>query len=141
MEFRWPTRASKSPAVRTARICAGRCATHCFWSVGTISQLNAINLPRAQEIGVDLRALGFALFVSVITGLVMGLVPALQISRPDLNDTLKEGARGSAAGRRSQVCGALIASEVALSLVLLIGAGLLLNSFVRISFLPPVINP
>ena len=71
----------------------------------------------------------------------MGLVPALQISRPDLNDTLKEGARGSAAGRRSQVRGALIAAEVALSLVLLIGAGLLLNSFVRISFVPPGINP
>ena len=112
-----------------------------YWSVGTISQLTAINLPRSQEIGVDLRALGFALFVSVLTGMVMGLVPALQISRPDLNDTLKEGARGSAAGRRSQVCGALIASEVALSLVLLIGAGLLLNSFVRISFVPPGIKP
>jgi len=112
-----------------------------YWSVGTIRQLTAINLPRAQEIGVDLPALGFALFVSVITGMVMGLVPALQISRPDLNETLKEGARGWAAGRRNQVRGALIAAEVALSLVLLIGAGLLLNSFVRISFVPPGINP
>ncbi|HEY3132945.1 MAG TPA: ABC transporter permease [Acidobacteriota bacterium] len=111
-----------------------------YWSVGAVSWLTAIQLPRVQEIGVDPRALAFAMSVSIASGLVMGLFPALLVSRPDLNDTLKEGARGSAVGARNRVRGALIAAEVALSLVLLIGAGLLLSSFVRLSFVPPGIN-
>ena len=111
-----------------------------YWGVRVISQLTAIQLPRVHEISVDVRALGFALFVSVASGLVMGLFPAVQASRLDLNDTFKEGARGSAGGAPGRVRGALIAAEVALSLMLLIGAGLLLNSFVRLSFVPPGIN-
>jgi len=112
-----------------------------FWSVGTLTSITAVSLPRAQDVGLDLRVLGFALLVSLVAGVAFGLVPALQPSRPDLNDMLKEGARTSGTGPRNRVRSGLIVSEVALSLVLLIGAGLLLNSFVRLSNVPPGINP
>jgi len=112
-----------------------------FWSVGTLTSITAVSLPRAQDVGLDLRVLGFALLVSLVAGVAFGLVPALQPSRPDLNDMLKEGARTSGTGPRNCVRSGLIVSEVALSLVLLIGAGLLLNSFVRLSNVPPGINP
>jgi predicted permease len=111
-----------------------------IWSVQAVSQLSGISLPRTQEISVDLRALGFALVTSVAAGLIITLLPARQISRSDLNDTLKSWARGSAAGSESRTRGAMIAVEVALSFVLLIAAGLLLNSFVRVSSVPPGIG-
>ena len=110
------------------------------WSVRAVGQLSGISLPRTQEIGVDLRALGFALVASVATGLIITLLPVRQISRFDLNDTLKMGTRGSATASLSRGRGAMIAIEVALSFVLLIGAGLLLNSFVRVSSVPPGIR-
>ena len=112
-----------------------------FWSVNTISHLTALNLPRATEVGLDLRALGFALFVSLVAGLTFGLAPALQASRPNLNDMLKEGARTSGAAPRKWVRGGLIVAEVALSMILLVGAGLLLNSFVRLSNVSSGIDP
>ena len=110
------------------------------WSVGVIKHLSAVNLPRAEEIGVDLRVLGFALCVSLAAGVAFGLVPALQSSRPNLNDMLKEGARSSGAGPRNRFQSGLIVAEVALSLILLVGAGLLLNSFVRLSNIPSGVN-
>src|SRR5260370_22214810 len=69
-----------------------------FCSVRAVNLLAAAVVPRAQELGVDLRALGFALLASAATGLVTGLLPALQVSSLALNDALKEGARGSAVG-------------------------------------------
>ena len=111
-----------------------------FWSVGAIKNLSAVNLPRAEEIGLDLRVLGFALCASLAAGVAFGLVPALQSSRPNLNDMLKEGARSSGAGLRNRFQSGLIVAEVALSLILLVGAGLLLNSFVRLSNVPPGVN-
>jgi len=112
-----------------------------YWSIGALRHLTAVNLPRSQEISLDLRVLGFALFVSLLAGLAFGLAPALQASRLNLNDMLKDGARSAGAGFRSRVRSGLIVAEVALSLVLLIGAGLLLNSFVRLSLVPSGINP
>ncbi len=90
------------------------------------------NIPRLNQVTLDLTALAFTLGVSVLTGVLFGLVPAAQFWRPDLNEALKEGARaassGTAVGRMRNL---LIVAEVALSLVLLASAGLMLQSFAR----------
>jgi predicted permease len=84
-------------------------------------------LPRAEEVGLDRRVLLFTFVISLLTGILAGLVPALRISRNQVTDTLKEGARGTSGGRvRAQ--GIFVAVEVALALVLLIGAGLMIRS-------------
>jgi putative ABC transport system permease protein len=80
------------------------------------------------EIGLDARAFAFALGLAVLSGIVSGLAPAIQSSRPDLNETLKEFGRGTSAGRsRQRVRSVLVVSELALALVLLIGAGLMVT--------------
>jgi len=89
-------------------------------------------LPAWIAIDLDWRVLLFTLDVSVLTGLIAGLAPALQASKPDLNDLLKEGAKGSQGGARQQLRKALIVAEIALALVLLIGAGLMVQSFLRL---------
>ncbi len=86
-------------------------------------------VPQGVVVGLDWRVLGFAAVTSVFTGLLFGLTPALQSSRPDLHDALKEGGRGGTGGRRRWLRNGLVVSEVALALVLLVGAGLLLRSF------------
>ena len=87
-------------------------------------------IPHAEWIGIDGTVLAFTLFVSLLTGIVFGLAPALQISRSELFESLKEGSRGSTGGRRSQfIQSSLVVSEVALSLMLLVGAGVLIRSF------------
>lgn len=100
--------------------------------------INPANIPRLGEIDIDLRVLGFTLLVSVLTGLVFGLVPALQASRPHLNETLKEGSRGSTGGLgRQRVRGVLVVTEVALTQMLLIGAGLMVKSFYALQEVNP----
>lgn len=95
-------------------------------------------LPVGFHVSLDLRVLLFALAVSVITGVIFGLFPALQLSRVDLNTSLREEGRSSSAGQgRAQVRNGLVVSQVALSLLLLIGAGLLLRSFVRLKGVDP----
>ncbi len=85
---------------------------------------------RSQEVGIDARLLLFAGLVTVLTALLFGLVPALRGSRVDLTSDLREGSRGMAGGKRStRVRAALVATQVALALVLLIGAGILIKSF------------
>jgi putative ABC transport system permease protein len=87
-------------------------------------------IPHAEWIGIDGTVLAFTLFVSLLTGIVFGLAPALQISRSELFESLKEGSRGSTGGRRSRfIQSSLVVSEVALSLMLLVGAGVLIRSF------------
>ena len=112
-----------------------------FGTVSAVRNLKAVDLPRVHELSLDLRVLSFAVLASLLAGVAFGLVPALQTSRPNLNDMLKDGARTSDTGPRSRVRSGLIVAEAALSLVLLIGAGLLLNSFVRLSNVPSGINP
>lgn len=87
-------------------------------------------IPHADWIGIDGTVLAFTLFVSLLTGIIFGLAPAIQISRSELFESLKEGSRGSTGGRRSHfIQSSLVVSEVALSLMLLVGAGVLIRSF------------
>lgn len=96
------------------------------------------NISQAREIAMDLKVLGFTFLVSVITGLIFGLAPALQAARFNQTETLKEGGRDSATGSSGKrIRGLLVMSEVAVSLVLLIGAGLLINSFMRLRNVDP----
>ncbi|HSB11412.1 MAG TPA: ABC transporter permease [Blastocatellia bacterium] len=96
--------------------------------VKLFAALGPRDIPRIEEIGLDLRVVGFTVLIAVVTGVAFGLAPALQISKPDLHDTLKEGGRGSTSGRHL-LRNALVVSEVAIALVLLIGAGLMIKSF------------
>jgi len=90
-------------------------------------------IPRLNAIGIDSWALGFTLLLAVLTGIIFGLAPALQASRPDLNATLKEGGtRATGGASRHRLRGLLVVAEVSMALVLLIGAGLLLKSFTRL---------
>ena len=96
------------------------------------------NLPRLQDVHLDGRVLGFALLVSLATGLIFGLVPALQATRMDLNESLKEEGRGMTAGqRRHRLRSGLVIAEIALSLILFVDAGLMVRSFIRVNSEPP----
>jgi predicted permease len=87
-------------------------------------------IPHVDWLGIDLPVLGFTLVASLFTGIIFGLAPAIQTSRSELYESLKEGSRGSTGGRQSRaIRSALVVIEVALSLVLLVGAGLLTRSF------------
>ncbi|HVG21138.1 MAG TPA: ABC transporter permease [Blastocatellia bacterium] len=104
-----------------------------LWGTDFLIGLNPQGIPRAQEIGVDSRVLGFSLLVSIASGLVFGIVPALQASRPNLNETLKESGKSSAGNLRGRrVRAVLVVTEVALALMLLVGAGLLIKSFSKL---------
>jgi predicted permease len=112
------------------------------WAVEAIVKLSPASVPRLAETSVDARVFLFALGVSLLTGLVFGLAPALSASKTDLAESLKEGGRGGSAGaRRSRLRSALVVSEVALSLVLLVGAGLLIKSFGRLVTTDPGYTP
>ena len=111
------------------------------WGVKSVVALNP-NLPRAGEVGIDGTVMVFTLVVSVVTGLLFGLAPALQTSRTNLQETLKEGGRtGSAdlSGRRLRR--GLVVAEVALALTLLTGAGLLIKSVARLQAVSPGFEP
>ncbi|HEU4507784.1 MAG TPA: ABC transporter permease [Pyrinomonadaceae bacterium] len=108
--------------------------------VGLVLLRNSIpeDILQASEISIDLKVLGFTLFVSVATGVIFGLAPAIQALRFKQSETLKEGGRDAATGGSGKrLRSALVTAEVAVSLVLLIGAGLLINSFVRLRNVDP----
>ncbi|HEU0180066.1 MAG TPA: ABC transporter permease [Blastocatellia bacterium] len=112
------------------------------WGVYLLVAFGPAELPRAGEVAVDMRALGFTFAVSLLTGIIFGLAPALQASRPDLNETLKEGVRGATGGAgHRRVRSLLVVSEIALSLALLVGAGLLMRSFLKLQAVAPGFNP
>jgi putative ABC transport system permease protein len=113
-----------------------------FWGINAMLSLSGTNLPRAYEIGVDLRVLGFTVAIALVTSVIFGLTPALQASKINLSESLKEGARALSSGQRSNhVRNLLVISEVALSLVLLIGAGLMIKSLARLLKVDPGFKP
>ncbi|MDQ3805913.1 MAG: ABC transporter permease [Acidobacteriota bacterium] len=111
-----------------------------LWGTDLLTSMIPEGIPRLQETSVNGRVLGFTLLVSLLTGIAFGSVPALQASKPDLNDTLKEGGRGST-GRRSRARSAFVVAEVALALVLLVGAGLMIKSFAEVRRVEAGFNP
>jgi predicted permease len=109
-----------------------------MWGVDLLVAASPLDIPRLREIGLDARVLSFTLAISALTGIIFGLAPALHSSKVDLNDALKEGGRGSTEGNaRNRVRSLLVISEIALSLVLLVGAGLLIKSFMRLRAVDP----
>lgn len=110
------------------------------WGVPLLTRLSAGGIPRADEIGLHRPVLLFALLISLATGLVFGLLPAFQSSRGELAGTLKEGGKGGGVPHRRWLS-ALVVAEIALALVLLIGAGLLVRSFRAVSESDPGFRP
>ncbi len=108
------------------------------WGVNALLALNPIPIPSYNKIGVDMTVLAFTLVASVVTGVVFGLAPAWQSLRVDLNSALKEGGRGAVAesGQR-RLSSLLVITEMAMAMVLLIGAGLLLRSFAHLLDVKP----
>ena len=113
------------------------------WGVDSLVKLIPADMPRVGEIGVDRWVFGFTSLVSVSTGVLFGLLPALQVSKGNLHDALKEGGRSPLSGssRQSRLRGFLVVTEVAAALILLIGAGLLAESFVRLRRVSPGFDP
>jgi putative ABC transport system permease protein len=112
------------------------------WGLTALTALQPTSLPRLDEIRLDGSVLGFTLLVSLLTGVMFGLVPALHASNPDLNESLKEGGRNSSEGRHGRrVRSALVVAEVALAMILLAGAGLMINSFSRLTHVNPGFEP
>ena len=111
-----------------------------YWAVSALRAAAPASLPRVQEVGLDGRVLAFSVVLSLLTGVLFGLVPALRAARSDLQETLRAGGRGvSGGGTRTR--SALVVAQVALSLVLLVGAGLMLKSFARLINVSPGFNP
>jgi putative ABC transport system permease protein len=113
-----------------------------WWGINLLIALKPDNLPRLDEIGVDLRVFGFTLGISLLTGLIFGLLPAWTASRAAVTSGLKEGARGASASRSQQrLRNAFVVGELAVALVLLVGAGLLVKTFWKLRNVEPGFNP
>jgi predicted permease len=109
-----------------------------LWSVSWIKTLGSASVPRLHEIAIDGPVLAFTLALSLASAIVFGLVPALRAADLDLHEHLKEGTRGATLGARGQrTRRLLVVTELALSVMLLIGAGLLVRSFARLQQVPP----
>jgi predicted permease len=116
------------------------------WSLYVVRTVNPGNIPRLDTINIDARVLAFTFAVSILTGIVFGLAPALRSTKLDLNSTLKSGGRSSQGDggfslSKHRLRSLLVVAEVAFSLMLLIGAGLLIRSFVRLEQVSPGFNP
>ncbi|MBA3888123.1 MAG: ABC transporter permease [Acidobacteria bacterium] len=112
------------------------------WSVSLFVSTTVSTLPRAQNIGIDWPVVLFALALSTVTGIVFGLVPAVQAARMPIRESLNEEGRGGSGGaRQRRLRSTLVVAEIGLALVLLIGAGLLLRSFAALTQVPPGFNP
>jgi len=112
------------------------------WWSDLLIALGKEDIPRAVQVGIDLRVLGFTLGVSLLTGLIFGLAPAFHSSKSGLIDTLKEGGRGTSEGaRRNKVRSVLVVSELAIAVVLLVGAGLLIKSLWRLQKVNSGLDP
>jgi len=111
--------------------------TLAVWVVRALVFLMPKDTPRLEEIKLDYRVVLFTLGTSLLTGIVFGLAPSFQAARTNLNDVLKEAGRGGDASRRLKLRNLLVVSEFALSLVLLIGAGLMVKSLLRLQEVKP----
>jgi putative ABC transport system permease protein len=105
-----------------------------FWGTGVIEQIGSKINPMFNGFRIDLRCLAFTFGISILTGLIFGIAPALQMSRPNLAESLKESGRGAGgAARGNRLRGALVITELAMTLVLLVAAGLLVRTLLRLN--------
>jgi predicted permease len=112
------------------------------WGLKIMMAMADVFWPRVMDLSLDVRILAFTIAITLLTGLSFGMVPALQVSKPNLNEMLKDAGRGSTeGGRRRLVRNALVVVEVAISLVLLVGAGLLMRSFIGLQKVDPGFDP
>jgi len=108
------------------------------WGTDLLLTLAPSDLPRMRNVALDGRVLIFTAVITLLTGVIFGLVPALQSSNPNLNETMKDAGRGSTeGGRRQFIRSTLVVLEVASALVLLVGAGLMIKSFWRLQQVDP----
>jgi putative ABC transport system permease protein len=112
-----------------------------YWAVDLFVALSPRNIPRLEQVRVDRTALGFTLLLSALAGVLFGLAPAVHAAKKDLVELLKEGTRAAGTAPGVSLRNVLVSAETALALVLLIGAGLLLQSFVRLVTFQPGYNP
>lgn len=113
-----------------------------IWGLESLTAIGMKTVPRLREVNIDLAVLALTLLVSVVTGVLFGIAPAIASVRPELTEALKEGGRGATSGiRRNRLRNALVVSEMALALVLLVSAGLLIKSFARLQNVNPGFNP
>jgi putative ABC transport system permease protein len=109
-----------------------------LWGMEILVAASPGDIPRIKEVQIDDWVLGFTLLVSVLTGMIFGLAPALEASRPNLNESLREGGRSATEGlHRNRIQSLLVVGEVALALMLLAGAGLMIQSFLRLQQVDP----
>jgi len=108
-----------------------------IWGVRLLVALSPADFPRLQEISIDGRVLGVTVLVAMACGLIFGLAPALQSSRLNLNESLKEGGRSADGSGRRRMRSALVVTEIAFSLMLLVGAGLMVKSFMKLQSVSP----
>jgi putative ABC transport system permease protein len=112
-----------------------------LWGMDLLLAAIPIDIPFWMKFDLDGRVLGFTATCSLLTGFVFGTVPALEASNPDLNETLKEGGRSGTGSGRHRLRSLLVVAEIALSLVLLVGAGLMMRSFMSLQNVNAGINP
>jgi predicted permease len=107
------------------------------WGLDGLRSLDPGNIPRLQNVGIDGRVLAFTFGVTLLTGILFGLAPAVRSSQVNLSETLKEGGRSLIGAGNRKLRNLLVIAEIALSLVLLVGAGLLIRSFIRVQQVEP----
>ncbi len=112
-----------------------------MWIIDLLPEIKAVNIPRIEQIGIDGRVLAVSISLSLLTGIITGLVPALRSSKLNLSQSLNEGTRTSAGVSRRRIGSLLVVVEVALALVLLAGGGLMLKSFLRLVSVDPGFDP
>jgi putative ABC transport system permease protein len=113
-----------------------------IWGTNLLVWLKPENLPRLQEIGIDMRVLGFTFGIALLTGVVFGLLPAWTAARGGVNEALKEGGRSATAGgARQRLRSTFVVVELAVALILLVGAGLLIKTFWKLRSVEPGFSP
>jgi putative ABC transport system permease protein len=111
------------------------------WAVAALVKLYPQNLPRLSEVSIDYRVLLFTLVVALVSAVLFGLFPALQVTKVNIEEALREGGRAGSSGRHKRFRTVLVVAETALGVVLLVGAGLLIRSFERLQKVDPGFDP